>query len=62
LSGSGDFVLLPSRRYAHSETYVREILAANGFSILSLETTVIRQDRREPVDGLVVVAGEVHAA
>ena len=61
-SGSGDFVLLPSRRYAHSETYVREILAANGFSILSLETTVIRQDRREPVDGLVVVAGKVHAA
>jgi predicted TPR repeat methyltransferase len=62
LSGSGDFVLLPSRRYAHSETYVREILAANGFSILSLETTVIRQDRREPVDGLVVVAGKIHAA
>ncbi|HTH97177.1 MAG TPA: methyltransferase domain-containing protein [Stellaceae bacterium] len=62
LSGSGDFVLLSSRRYAHSETYVREILAANGFSILSLETTVIRQDRREPVDGLVVVAGKVHAA
>lgn len=62
LSGSGDFVLLPSRRYAHSETYVREILAANGFSILSLETIVIRQDRREPVDGLVVVAGKVHAA
>jgi len=62
LSGSGDFVLLSSRRYAHSETYVREILAANGFSILSLETTVIRQDRREPVDGLVVVAGKIHAA
>jgi predicted TPR repeat methyltransferase len=61
-SGSGDFVLLPSRRYAHSETYVREILAANGFSILSLETTVIRQDRREPVDGLVVVAGKIQAA
>jgi predicted TPR repeat methyltransferase len=61
-SGSGDFVLLPSRRYAHSETYVREILAANGFSILSLETTVIRQDRLEPVDGLVVVAGKIHAA
>ncbi|QKC80313.1 methyltransferase domain-containing protein [Mesorhizobium sp. NZP2077] len=62
LSGSGDFVLLPSRRYAHSETYVREILAANGFSTLSLETTVIRQDRREPVDGLVVMAGKIHGA
>ena len=62
LGGSGDFVLQPSRRYAHSESYVREILAANGFSILSLETTVIRQDRREPVDGLVVVAGKTHAS
>ena len=62
LGGSGDFVLQPSRRYAHSEAYVREILATNGFSILSMETTVIRQDRREPVDGLVVVAGKVHAA
>lgn len=56
LDGDGDFVLQPSRRYAHSERYVREVLAANGFSILSLESTVIRQDRREPVHGLVIVA------
>ena len=56
------FVLQPSRRYAHSETYVRRVLAANGFSILSLATKAIRQDRREPVEGLVVVAGKAHAA
>ncbi|UVK39033.1 methyltransferase domain-containing protein [Mesorhizobium sp. AR10] len=51
-----DFALLPSRRYAHSQAYVRRVLAANGFSVLSMETKTIRQDRREPVEGLVVVA------
>jgi predicted TPR repeat methyltransferase len=56
LRGEGDFVLQPSRRYAHSEAYVGETLGANGFAPLSIETAVIRQDRREPVDGLIVIA------
>ncbi|TIV72405.1 MAG: methyltransferase domain-containing protein [Mesorhizobium sp.] len=55
-AGGDDFALLPSRRYAHSEAYVRRVLAACGFSVLSLDPTVIRQDRSEPVDGLGVVA------
>lgn len=50
------FALQPSRRYAHSEAYVRRLLAAGGLSVLSIAPTVIRQDRRLPVDGLVVVA------
>jgi predicted TPR repeat methyltransferase len=54
--GPEDFVLRLSRRYAHSEAYVRDVLARNGFSVLSLERHVIRQDRSEPVEGLVVVA------
>lgn len=56
LAGTTDFALQPSRRYAHSEIYVRRVLAANGFLILSAETTIIRQDRRQPVEGLAVVA------
>ena len=56
LAGDGDFALQPSRRYAHSEAYVRNLLAANGFALLSLESKIIRQDRREPVEGLIVVA------
>ncbi|CAN7146635.1 class I SAM-dependent DNA methyltransferase [Mesorhizobium sp. LjRoot246] len=56
LTGDGDFVLLPSRRYAHAQHYVRDVLAANGLSVLSLESTAIRQDRGQPVNGLVVVA------
>jgi predicted TPR repeat methyltransferase len=50
------FALRPSRRYAHSETYLRDLLAANGFDILSLDRAVIRMDRAEPVEGLIVVA------
>ncbi|MBN9218830.1 MAG: class I SAM-dependent methyltransferase [Mesorhizobium sp.] len=61
LAGKGDFALQPSRRYAHSDDYVRRTLLANGFSILTLEPTIIRQDRREPVEGLAVVARKAHA-
>ncbi|TGQ65071.1 methyltransferase domain-containing protein [Mesorhizobium sp. M00.F.Ca.ET.186.01.1.1] len=61
LADGGDFALLPSRRYAHSEPYVRRILQAGGLSILSLEPATIRLDRREPVDGLAVVASKLPA-
>ncbi|RWM21919.1 methyltransferase domain-containing protein [Mesorhizobium sp.] len=60
-AGGDDFALQPSRRYAHSEAYVRHVLAASGFAILSLDRAVIRQDRSKPVDGLAVVAGKGHA-
>jgi predicted TPR repeat methyltransferase len=56
LADDGDFALQPSRRYAHSEAYVRRVSSANGLSLLSVETQIIRQDRREPVEGLIVVA------
>ena len=53
---SGDFALQPSRRYAHSESYMRRVLAAKGLAILSLDPTIIRLDRGAPVDGLAIVA------
>ena len=56
LIGSDGFALQLSRRYAHSEIYVRRVLATNGFSILSLDSTTIRHDRGEPVEGLAVTA------
>ncbi|TGT79082.1 SAM-dependent methyltransferase, partial [bacterium M00.F.Ca.ET.157.01.1.1] len=62
LADSDDFALLPSRRYAHSEAYVRRVLASSGFSVLSLESTTIRHDRDEPVGGLAIVAGRRHVA
>jgi predicted TPR repeat methyltransferase len=56
LAAPGEFALQPSRRYAHGETYVRRVLADNGLEVLSLEEKTIRNDRREPVTGLIVVA------
>jgi predicted TPR repeat methyltransferase len=58
LAGEGDFLLQPSRRYAHSERYVRSVLGDNGLSVQLLEEHVIRQDRGEPIMGLIVVAKE----
>jgi predicted TPR repeat methyltransferase len=57
LAGGGDFALLPSRRYAHSEAYARRVLCTNGLAILSLQSIVVRHDRRDPVEGLAIVAG-----
>lgn len=56
LAGQGDFALLPSRRYAHSEPYLRRVLEESGMEALWLEEQVIRQDRGEPIVGLIVVA------
>ncbi|MDR7033246.1 methyltransferase domain-containing protein [Mesorhizobium sp. BE184] len=56
LADKGNFALQPSRRYAHSKVYLRQVLAASGLSVLSLDEKTIRQDRNEPVQGLIVVA------
>jgi predicted TPR repeat methyltransferase len=50
-----DFVLRPSRRYAHSEIYLQRLLAEAGLSIASIEKADIRMDRGEPIEGLIAV-------
>lgn len=54
--GPEHFVLRQSRRYAHSEAYLRRLLGGSGFDILSLERAAIRTDRGQPIEGLIVVA------
>ena len=61
MTGPKIFVLRASRRYAHSETYVRSVLSASGLLLLSLEREIIRQDRGEAVEGLIVVARKQRA-
>jgi predicted TPR repeat methyltransferase len=56
LDGEG-YALRDSRRYAHSEDYVRELLATHGFKLQSLTRETIRMDRNAPIEGLIVVAG-----
>jgi predicted TPR repeat methyltransferase len=54
---SGDGVkLLPTLRYAHSESHVRDLLATSGLTVASLVRTAVRSERGAPVDSLVVVA------
>jgi predicted TPR repeat methyltransferase len=54
--GPEDYVLRESRRYAHSEAYVRRLVADAGMQIVSMEAETIRMDRAVPVSGLVVVS------
>jgi predicted TPR repeat methyltransferase len=44
--------LLPSLRYAHTEPYLCELAAAHGFQVRQLLREPIREDQREPVEGL----------
>lgn len=60
--GPGDLVLRESRRYAHSEAYLRGLLAACGLEVLSFDRETLRNDRAAPVAGFVVVARRGHAA
>ncbi|PDS34889.1 SAM-dependent methyltransferase [Rhizobium anhuiense] len=52
-AGDGEgFHLAPSLRYAHSESYVRALLARHGLQILATVKSVIRKDGGKPVSGI----------
>jgi len=50
------FVLRDSLRFAHSEAYVREILADHGFAVQALARSVIRMDGGKPIHGILFIA------
>jgi predicted TPR repeat methyltransferase len=50
-----NFVLQPSNRYAHSASYIRQLAAANGFELISLESKSVRRENLEDLEALVVV-------
>ena len=50
------FVLQPSLRYAHSETYVSDLLATFGMEILQIRKTTIRKDAGKPLSGILFLA------
>lgn len=53
----GDGVILrDTLRYAHGEAHVRHALAQGGMELVLMESTPARNEKREPVPGLVVVA------
>ena len=54
---NGDGVILrDTLRYAHSQPYVRDALAAAGLRLVSLDSAPARSEKGEPVPGLVGVA------
>ena len=50
------WTLLPSRRYAHGEDYVRNLLAVNGFTVIDHREDIIRMDAGLPLTGLLWLA------
>ncbi|AYG58037.1 methyltransferase [Rhizobium jaguaris] len=49
------YVLRDSLRFAHSEAYVREILAGHDFVVQDLARSVIRMDAGKPVHGILFI-------
>jgi predicted TPR repeat methyltransferase len=56
------YVLLESRRFAHSLSYLRQQAAPAGFVSLLQEETATRDDRGQPVPGYVVVMRKTTSA
>jgi len=50
------FQLHPHGRYSHSENYVRQTLANAGFKVEGIETAILRKERGDDVQGLVITA------
>ena len=53
-----DFVLRPTGRYAHSMAYIGRLAEAFGLREMRLEKSVLRMDKRQPIDGYIVVLGK----
>ena len=49
-----DFSLQASSRYTHSEGYIRSLAAQHGFVVEKIVSSPIREDQRQPVEGLFV--------
>ena len=50
------FVLRESLRYAHSKSYVTELLERTGFSLIEIRKTTIRKDAGKPLSGILFLA------
>jgi predicted TPR repeat methyltransferase len=50
------YIVAPHQRFAHSETYVRERLAATGFEIIEVTDINVRMQDGNPTPGHLVIA------
>jgi predicted TPR repeat methyltransferase len=54
-SDADNFILRGTGRYAHSSKYIRDLAAALGFRVESIEAAVIRQESSRDVDGYISI-------
>jgi predicted TPR repeat methyltransferase len=54
--GEDGFLLRDSLRYAHSEAYIRALLAHHGLDFISAEKTAIRMDAGKPIHGILFLS------
>jgi predicted TPR repeat methyltransferase len=52
--GETGFQLLPTLRYAHSETYIRRLAEEHGFAVQDIVTAGLRADQAETLPALYV--------
>jgi predicted TPR repeat methyltransferase len=52
---AGTYVLHPSRRYAHSEQYVRDVAARAGLEPVSMTRAALRTEKKQDVFGLITI-------
>lgn len=53
-----DCVLSPTRRYAHSDKYIRKLAARSGFDVLAMDTFPLRREKKSVIEGLAFVVGK----
>ena len=56
--GEAPMLLRPSLRYAHNGAAARRACREAGFEVLEVEETVLRHDRGEPIEGLLLLLGK----
>jgi len=54
---SKNYSLHPGRRYSHNYDYAKRIIADCGLDICTMNREILRNEGKEPVHGLLVVAG-----
>jgi len=55
VSDPEDLVLRPSRRYAHSVAYIQRLAQTHGFLVLQIQSTVIREEGGENLNGFLAI-------
>ncbi|MFC5460861.1 tetratricopeptide repeat protein [Massilia niabensis] len=54
-TGAGDFVLLPSNRYAHSLAYLQRLARDHGFALAEAERAAVRSEHGAAITGNLLV-------